>query len=125
MKRNFALILVAALLALSLSACGSSAPAATPAPAPAETEAPAAVLPDAVLTEAEDEPAAEENELLATAKEFIDKPVADLIAAIGEPISAEYAPSCLGSGEDGELTYDGFTVYTYKEGDTETVNDVE
>ena len=32
MKRNLALILVAALLALSLSACGSSAPAATAAP---------------------------------------------------------------------------------------------
>ena len=34
MKRNLALILVAALLALSLSACGSSAPAATATPAP-------------------------------------------------------------------------------------------
>ena len=58
---------------------------------------------------------------------YIDKPVSELIAAIGEPQSSDYAPSCLnpGQGEDGMLYYDGFVVYTYKEGDTETVQDVE
>ena len=112
-------------ITLLLCACGSSAPTAAPTSTPAATETPAAVLPDAVLTEAEDETVPEENELLAAAKEFVDKPVSELIAAVGEPLSSDYAPSCLGSGEDGELRYDGFTVYTYKEGDTETVTDVE
>ena len=113
-------------MTLLLCACGNSAPAATPTPAPAASEAPAAVLPDAVLSEVEEEAEPEENELLAAAKEFIDKPLSELIAAIGEPISSDYAPSCLdGGGEDGELLYDGFTVYTHKVGDTETVIDVE
>jgi hypothetical protein len=31
----------------------------------------------------------------------------------------------MGDGEDGELHYDGFTVYTYKEGSSEKVVDVE
>ena len=35
------------------------------------------------------------------------------------------ASSCLGSGEDGELVYNGFTVYTYKEGDSEVVQNVQ
>ena len=33
--------------------------------------------------------------------------------------------SCLGCGEDGELVYNGFTVYTYKEGDSEVVQNVQ
>ena len=51
----------------------------------------------------------------------------DLYALIGEPGSSDYAPSCLnpGVGEDGNLYYEGFIVYTYREGDTETVTYVE
>ena len=41
------------------------------------------------------------------------------------PESVSYASSCLGSGEDGELVYNGFTVYTYKEGDSEVVQNVQ
>lgn len=59
-----------------------------------------------------------------TAVSLIGSSVEDLYAAIGEPSGSDYAPSCLGSGEDGELFYDGFTVYTYREGNTETVEDV-
>ena len=61
------------------------------------------------------------------AEECIDKPLADLIALVGEPNSADYAPSCLnpGVGEDGNLYYDGFVVYTYREGGDETVQYVE
>ena len=55
---------------------------------------------------------------------FIGQSVSSLIAAIGQPLSWDYAPSCLGSGEDGELIYNGFTVYTYREGGSETVVDV-
>jgi hypothetical protein len=48
-----------------------------------------------------------------------------LIAAIGSPNSRSYASSCIGEGEDGELSYNGFTVYTYRENGIETVQDVE
>ena len=59
------------------------------------------------------------------AESYIGKEVSELIAAIGEPESSSYASSCLGSGEDGELVYNGFTVYTYKEGDSEVVQNVQ
>lgn len=69
------------------------------------------------------QPVVSEKQLLA--ETFIDRPVEELIAAIGEPISSDYASSCLGSGEDGNLYYEGFTVYTYREGTKETVRFVE
>ena len=58
-------------------------------------------------------------------RQYIDKPIEELYEVIGQPISSDYASSCLGDGEDGLLVYDGFVVYTYREGDTETVYDVE
>lgn len=60
----------------------------------------------------------------ADARAYIGKSVSSLIAAIGQPSGRDYAPSCLGDGEDGELFYDGFTVYTYRVNGTETVQDV-
>jgi hypothetical protein len=51
--------------------------------------------------------------------------VEDLYAAIGSPVSSDYAPSCLGDGDDGNLYYEGFTVYTYRENGEETVTYVE
>lgn len=60
----------------------------------------------------------------ADAQAYIGKSVSSLIAAIGQPKGSDYAPSCLGDGEDGELFYDGFTVYTYRVNGTETVQDV-
>ena len=61
----------------------------------------------------------------ANAAAFIGRSVQSLYAAIGMPLSASYAPSCLHeTGEDGELIYDGFTVYTYRDADTEIVVDV-
>jgi len=60
------------------------------------------------------------------AEECIDKSVEELYELIGEPLEKDYAPSCLGEGgEDGNLYYDGFIVYTYKEGEKETVHFVE
>ena len=121
-------------LAVGLCACGGSsapAPTATPTQAPAMS----AALPDAGLQKAETpaveagseaEPAAQADEALkAAAAACIEKSVEDLYAAIGEPSGSSYASSCLGPGEDGELYYDGFTVYTYKENDSEIVKDVE
>ena len=55
---------------------------------------------------------------------FKNESEAELIAAIGEPISADYASSCLGSGEDGILEYEDFLVYTYRNGESERVDTV-
>lgn len=74
----------------------------------------------------EEAPAAEPT--AATAEEasaYIGQNVSSLLSALGNPLSRTYAPSCLGEGEDGELAYSGFTVYTYREGDSETVQAVE
>ena len=150
-KRLLSLIFVL-LLAAALCACGgeeakpapapaaatetpAAAPSAESAEAPASTEAPASVseaedlrpaLPDAGLHEAQTSP--EEDPEIAARREkalsFVEKDVEALIRELGEPLERNYAPSCLGSGEDGELQYEGFTVYTYREGDRETVKDV-
>ena len=65
------------------------------------------------------------KDALTTAQEMIGEDISSLTAAIGEPDNSSYASSCLGPGEDGELYYDGFTVYTYRDPDgTENVYDV-
>ncbi len=98
-------LLIACMLALSLClcACGNDTHADTQ---PSETE---------TLT----------VDKKALAESCIEKTVQELYDLIGEPESSEYVPSCLGPGEDGNLYYADFTVYTYREGDTETVRVVE
>lgn len=128
MKKITCLLLALALL-LCLAACGGE-PAADAGEPVAESEEPVAESEEPVEeTEepvAESEAPAEEASPLETAKEFEGANLEDLIAAIGEPQSSDYAPSCLGEGEDGNLYYDGFTVYTYRDVDgTEVVNYVE
>lgn len=44
-----------------------------------------------------------------------EKDFSALKKLIGNPVSAEYMGSCYGAGEDGILTYQSFTVYTYRE----------
>ena len=81
-----------------------------------------------VAGEGSEDPAAGEGsaqDMVELVKSYIDKPIEELYAVIGEPESSDYAPSCLGDGEDGMLIYDGFIVYTYREGDSEIVFDVE
>ena len=113
MKKIITMILLLAL-ALTLCACTQDPEQTTPqTTAAAET---------AETTAAEETTAAD---LKALANSCIDKSVDELIALIGEPNGSDYATSCLGNGEDGNLYYDGFTVYTYREGDTETVTFVE
>ena len=152
MKRNLLLAALCLICALLLIGCGSTAPASTPAPAetaapaesaaPAETEAPSetpvpnaepeaepsaepvATLPDAGLVR-DTEDSSESDQLFELAKSFVDKPLSELQAELGEPLSSTYVSSCLiPGGEDGELHYDGFTVYTVKSADSETVQDV-
>lgn len=127
MKKAILCTLVLVML-LSLAACGSKeeTPAA-PTAAPAATEAPAE--PTEVPAEVP-EPAAEADaldETIALVKSLIDHDVAELYEAIGEPESSDYGSSCLvQGGQDGQLFYDGFTVYTLVQADgTETVYDVE
>ncbi len=71
---------------------------------------------------ATDETAA--NEAMQTATALIGQEVSELYAKIGEPTDSAYVQSCLGAGEDGELYYDGFTVVTYREGDSEVIRGV-
>ena len=119
--KNLILMLLVAVMLFSLCACGGSEEK------PADMES---VLPGAesgvedeneVQNSSEEESAPEANEDKALAESMIGEEVSKLIEAIGEPDSADYASSCLGPGEDGELQYDGFTVYTYKEGDSEVI----
>lgn len=131
MKKLIALLMAVCML-LALCACGK-----TDKPNdPPQEEDPIAVdsQPAEDPTEKTTEPAVTDPEptepqksALELAEECIDLPVEDLYSLIGEPDSADYAPSCLnpGVGEDGNLYYEGFIVYTYREGDTETVTYVE
>lgn len=129
MKKLTCLLLALTLL-LGLAACGEEPAEVTEEPAagsvePVEESAPPAEE-SVVPAEESEAPAEEEPSPLEAAKEFEGAPLEDLIAAVGEPLSSDYAPSCLGEGEDGNLYYDGFTVYTYRDVDgSETVNYVE
>lgn len=120
MKRKLILSILCLICALLLIGCGNSAPAEAPAPSqPAETAVPSATLPDAGL-----EPAGEPTPF-EIAQEYIDRPLEELIDAIGEPLSSSYGPSCLIQGaQDGQLQYDGFWIYSVKDGEMETVKDV-
>ena len=64
-------------------------------------------------------------ELYITAKALEGEQVSRLYEAVGEPERYDYAPSCMGSGEDGELHYNGFVVYTYRTEAYEEIIDVE
>lgn len=98
------------------TAASAAAPGTTTAPtAPSTTAAP--------TTTAAPEPT-EPVDLRSIALNYIGQSVSSLYAAIGYPNSSSYASSCVGPGEDGELYYNGFTVYTYRENDVETVVDV-
>ena len=135
-------ILMAVLLLIGLTACGEKPepapepeqPAvetpAEPEQTPEEPEEPAAEQPEEE-TPAEDpvDPPAEEeketNPLFEQALALIDCSVEELYDTVGMPIDYMYADSCLGEGEDGELYYDGFTVYTYRDlEDNEHIYDV-
>ena len=128
--KKLIVMLLATLMLLSLAACGGEeAPAEeVKIEAQPKVEATVAVEATAAPTEAPTEAATEADpaaDRKALAESCIDKDISELYALIGEPESAEYAPSCLVEGEDGSLYYDGFVVYTTREGDVETVYYVE
>lgn len=74
-----------------------------------------------------DAPPATPEERLALAQTMAGEKadVDALIDAIGEPLRTTYVSSCLGDGEDGQLEYEGFTVYSYRDADgKEAIQDV-
>ena len=149
--KKILLTFCAAALLLSLAACGGTeteeapnmeplAPTVTEVPAsdadamkeaPAEAEA----APDDAsesdageITEAASETDAVDSydpALLQAAQDCVGASVEALYNAIGEPIEAQYAASCLEeNAEDGMLFYDGFYVWTVRNADGETVHEV-
>lgn len=145
MKKSIAILMLTFCLAL-LCACGQTAEPAPETPAPdaqkptaqALAEQTPAAQPEATAQEPEeaaeqtdDMPAQEPEEApgepsaLETARTFADQDAAALISAIGEPLETQYEASCSGPGDDGVWTYDGFTVYTYRENGVETIVDAE
>ena len=142
MKRIIAAALAAGML-LCLCACSRAedeepelnmeplSPVFTPVPASvtdAESlphEEPASA---ADIQTPEPEPEAEPEDDLAerfeAAQAFIGYTAEELIAALGEPESSQYAASCEVDGEDGMLFYNGFYVWTVRTEDEEIVRDV-
>ena len=110
-----------------LAGCVADPPPTETTPQPTTQTAATTEAPTDTTTEAPTEETTEGPSLKAQAESCIGKTVEELIALIGEPQSSDYAPSCLnpGVGEDGNLYYEGFTVYTYKEDGVEEVVDVE
>ena len=92
----------------------SSAPASEPTPTPTSTSTP---TPEPSL--------AADPKAVAIELSKRRAPVSELYAAIGQPNFSEYGPGCLEpDSEDGELYYDGFTVYTVRTDAGEYVYDV-
>ena len=100
------------------SASTSKPAASAPASKPAQSK-PAASAP------AETKPAEPAKPTASQASGYVGSSASALESALGAPASKSYSPSCMGEGEDGIWTYDGFTVYTYKEGGSETVEAVQ
>ena len=99
---------------VSTSKPAASAPASKPAQSKPAASAPA-----------ETKPAEPAKPTASQASGYVGSSASALESALGAPTSKSYSPSCMGEGEDGIWTYDGFTVYTYKEGGSETVEAVQ
>ncbi len=127
MKKGIVLLSCMAML-LGLWGCGGQAKETTPPPTAtlADTQAAETATENVGIPETTVPGETQAwQDMVEVVRQYIDRPIEDLYQVIGQPLSSDYASSCLGDGEDGLLVYDGFVVYTYREGDTETVYDVE
>lgn len=125
MKRMICLLLCL-LMMLALCACGGEKESEKPANMQSSLPGTAASDEEAAETETPvSEEVSDAAEAVKKALKLKDRPVSELYEAIGEPDSEDAAPSCMGPGEDVNLYYDGFTVYTYKEGNKQVVVDAE
>ncbi len=105
---------------------GTSKPSAsTSKPAASAPESKPAQSKPATSAPAETKPAEPAKPTAAQASGYVGSSASALESALGAPTSKSYSPSCMGEGEDGIWMYDGFTVYTYKEGGSETVEAVQ
>lgn len=110
------------------ASAGTSKPSAstsTSKPAASAPESKPAQSKPAASAPAETKPAEPAKPTASQASRYVGSSASALESALGAPISKSYSPSCMGEGEDGIWTYDGFTVYTYKEGGSETVEAVQ
>lgn len=135
MKKNSILLIMFIVAVMVLTACGNakhepSITVETPAPV-IETEKP--VQTPSVQTEvakpeesAQPEDSGFDDEKYQIALGLIDEVVEELYKAIGYPEFQDYGPSCLGGpgAEDGQLDYEGFSVFTLVENGVETITDV-
>ena len=148
--KKLLLTLTICALALSLVACrkdGSDRADAKPTPTPnwsdvlaaSASDAANAKTPPASATDATAQPTVEQTPEVkaasapATAQDAYEKAraciglsVQELYDAVGQPTGEPvYGPSCLQvDAEDGMLPYDGFSVWTVRSADAETVHDV-
>lgn len=109
----------------SAPASTSKPSASTSKPAASASESKPAQSKPAASAPAETKPAEPAKPTAAQASGYVGSSASALESALGAPTSKSYSPSCMGEGEDGIWTYDGFTVYTYKEGGSETVEAVQ
>lgn len=124
-------------VSLSLCACGDIQEAAEAEtnmqplePAVEEiaaSESSAAEIPEIPASDTDAAPAVTvvPGEDYERARECIGLSVDELIAALGEPESRQYASSCeTENAEDGMLFYEGFYVWTLRTDESELVRDV-
>ena len=109
----------------SASAGTSKPSASTSKPAASAPASKSAQSKPAASAPAETRPAEPAKPTASQASGYVGSSASALESALGAPTSKSYSPSCMGEGEDGIWTYDGFTVYTYKEGGSETVEAVQ
>ena len=134
MKKT-ALLLILVIAVLILTACGSekhepTVVVETPAPA-AETQKPVqtpevqTAAPEPVET-AQPDDTGFDDEKYQIALGLVGEVVEELYKAIGYPEFQDYGPSCLGKpgSEDGQLEYEGFSVFTLVEDGVETIVEV-
>lgn len=133
--RKTLILLLAAALFVTVSAC-SLTQQAPPTPSPVPTEDPSVILAasdtnTAAAAQSHVPPVSDTNTVVNSdpyrqAITYIGQPVADLYAAIGQPLEAGiYAASTVQSGaDDGTLHYNGFFVQTLRSEAGEFVYDV-
>ena len=127
MKKLIAVLMLFALLA-GMAACNK----APPEPTPDEQALQAASDTNTATAAAEHTPPVSSTDAQTSEGDYgkalacKGRPVEELYAAVGEPLSEPtYGPSCLvEGGEDGMLLYDGFYVWTVRTAEGETVHEV-
>ena len=106
----------------SASTSKPSASTSTSKPAASAPESKPAQSKPAASAPAETKPAEPAKPTASQASGYVGSSASALESALGAPTSKSYSPSCMGEGEDGIWA---FTVYTYKEGGSETVEAVQ